>query len=133
MIQTRPRLSKHCALTPASRVFAGMPHPAYFPFSAVHVDALVADSFAPIALEERRSGAFSWLWNLFGSKEKTIPFTVKKYPEHPEDNNLAVALQYGTALGSVQLRETTKTFAARVHQPAYEDWEILMHTGNTDA
>ena len=119
-------------LTFASRAFAGMPHPSYFPFSAVHVDALVANSFAPITLEERQSGTFSWLWNIFGSKEKTTPFTVKKYPEHPGDINLAASLQYDTAQGSIQLREITKAFTERVYQPAYQDWEILMHTGNSD-
>lgn len=84
-------------------------------------------------MEERQSGAFSWLWNMFGSKEKTIPFTVKKYPDHPGDINLATLLQYDSAEGSVQLREICKAFTGRVYNPAYEDWKILMHTGNTDA
>ena len=110
-----------------------MPNPSYFPFSTIHVDALVPNSFAPIPLEERQPGAFSWLWDMFGSKEKTIPFTVKKYPEHPGDINLAAALQYDTAQGSIQLREITKLFTKRVYQPAYEDWETLMHIGNTEA
>jgi aromatic amino acid aminotransferase I len=70
---------------------------------------------------------------MFGSKEKTIPFTVKKYPEHPGDVNLASALQYDTAQGAIQLREIIKAFTARVYQPAYDDWETLAHTGNTDA
>ena len=109
-----------------------MPHPSYFPFSAVHVDALVSNSFAPITLEERQAGAFSWLWNMFGSKEKTIPFTVKKYPDHPGDINFATLLQYDSAEGSVRLREICEAFTGRIHQPAYEDCKILMHTGNTD-
>ena len=120
-------------LTSASRVFAGKPHPSYFPFSAIHVEALASDSFAPITLEERQSSPFSWLWNMFGSKEKTISFTVKKYPEHPGDVNLASVLQYDDGQGSIQLREIFKPFTERVYQPAYEDWEILMDIGNTDA
>ena len=83
-------------------------------------------------LEERQPGTFSWLWNMFGSKEKTTPFTVKKYAEHPGDTSLATLLQYSTAEGSIRLREICKAFTGRVYQPAYEDWEILMHTGNTD-
>jgi aromatic amino acid aminotransferase I len=110
-----------------------MPNPSYFPFSAIHVDALVPDSFAPITLGERQSGAFSWLRKIFRSKEKTAPFTVKKYSEHPGDINLAAALQYQTAGGSAQLREITKAFTERVYQPAYGDWETLIHAGNTDA
>lgn len=69
---------------------------------------------------------------MFGSKEKTVSFTVKKYPEHPGDVNLAKALQYDTAQGSIQLREIIRVFAERVYRPAYEDWEILLDTGNTD-
>jgi aromatic amino acid aminotransferase I len=120
-------------LTSASHISAGEPHPSYFPFSAIYADALASDSFAPITLEEHRSSAFSWLWNIFGSKEKTIPFTVKKYPVHPGDINLATMLQYDDGQGSIQLREITKAFTERVYQPAYEDWEIPMDTGNTDA
>ena len=70
---------------------------------------------------------------MLGSKEKTTPFTVRKYPESPGSINLAEALQYETGQGTIQLREITKTFTERVYQPAYEDWEILIHTGNTDA
>ena len=70
---------------------------------------------------------------MFGSKEKTIPFTIKRYPEHPGDINLAAALQYSYSGGSVQLQEITKAFTERVYQPAYEDWEILIDTGSTDA
>ena len=119
-------------LNPISHIFSGMPHPSYFPFSAIHVDALALDSFTPMTSEERQPSAFSWLWNMFGSKEKTISFTVEKYPEHPGDINLARALQYDTSQGSVQLREIIKAFTGRVYQPVYEDWEILMHAGNTD-
>ena len=66
---------------------------------------------------------------MFGSKEKTVSFTVKKYPEHPGDINLATTLQYDTA---PKLREIFRAFAERVYQPAHEDWEILLDTGNTD-
>ena len=69
---------------------------------------------------------------MFGSKEKTIPFTIKKYADHPGEIDLATALQYGDAKGSIQLREICEAFTRRVYQPAYEDWMILLHTGNTD-
>ena len=122
------------SLTFVSLVLAGLPNPSYFPFSAIHVDALVSNSFAPISSEERQPSAFSWLSNIFGlgPKEKTAPFTIKKYPDHPGDIDLATTLQYGTAEGAIQLREICKFFTERVYQPAYEDWRIIMHTGNTD-
>ena len=91
------------------------------------------NSFAPIVSEDRQSGVFPWPWNMFGPKEKPIPLTIKKYPEHPGAIDLAAALQYDTAQGSVQLREIIKAFTRRAYQPAYEDWETLMHMGNTDA
>ena len=120
-------------LTSTPHAFAGAPHSSYCPFSAIHVDALASDSFALTTPEEHQSNTFPWLWNMFGSKEKTIPFTVKKYAEHPGDIDLATALRYGDSGGLIQLREITRSFTERVHQPAYEDWEILIDTGSTDA
>ena len=120
-------------LTSAFRVFTGIPHPSCSPFSAIHVDALASDSFAAITFEERQSSTIPWPWNTFGSKEKSVPFTVQKYPEHPGDVNLATALQYDDGQGSIKLREITKAFTERVYQPAYGDWEIFMDTGNMDA
>ena len=109
-----------------------MPHPSYFPFSTIQVDALVPNSFGLNTPEERRSGTLPGQQNMVGPEEETIPFVIKKYPENPDDINLAVALQYGAGMGSVQLRKIIKAFVERVYQPAYEDYEILMNTGNTD-
>ena len=120
-------------LTSAPCVFAGGPHPSYYPFSAIHVDALASDSFALITSEDHQSNTFPWLWNTLGSEEKTIPFTIKKYTEHPGDINLATVLQYGDGRGLIQLREITRSFTERVYQPAYEDWETFIDAGSTDA
>jgi len=120
-------------LTSAPCAFAGGPHPSYYPFSAIHVDALASDSFASITSEDHQSNTSPWLWNMLGSKEKTVPFTIKKYAEHPGDINLATALQYGGYKGLIQLREITRSFTERVYQPAYEDWETFINTGSTDA
>jgi aromatic amino acid aminotransferase I len=107
-----------------------MPHPDYFPVSAIHVDGLVTDSFS--TEYKARSSALSWLWNIFRSKEKTIPFTIPKYPVNPADVNLARALQYDTAEGMMQLQEVIREFTAKVYKPAYSDWKILCDSGNTD-
>jgi aromatic amino acid aminotransferase I / 2-aminoadipate transaminase len=106
-----------------------MPHPDYFPFSAIHVDALAMDSYSTEPSE--RPSTFSWLWNIFSSK-KNITYTVPKYPTTLGDINLAAALQYDTSVGMVQLREFIREFTARVYQPAYSDWEVMCDTGNTD-
>ena len=79
----------------------------------------------------------SWVWKLFGagsSKDKTSNITVPKYVNSPnKEVNLATALQYGTAQGIVPLQKFIKEFSAKVYQPAYENWTILLHGGNTDA
>lgn len=96
--------------------------------------ALVPESFALSTSYSNSSTGLSWLWKLFGSarKEKTSPITVPKYPATKDDVNLATALQYGTANGLPQLQKFIKNFVEQVYQPAYADWTILVHTGNTD-
>lgn len=108
-----------------------MPHPSYFPFSAIHVDGLASDSFAVEAKE--RSSSLSWLWNIFSAKERTIPITIPKYPTNPQDVNLAVALQYGSGEGLEQMSKVVREFTGKVYRPAFSDWTVLLHTGNTDA
>ena len=94
---------------------------------------MVPDSFS---LESPpQASSFSWFWKLLGAespKPKTTPLVIPKYPTKKEDINLAVALQYGTAQGIPQLQKFIKEFSGKVYQPAYADWTILVHTGNTD-
>lgn len=109
----------------------GTPHPNYFPFAAVHADGLPTDSFA---VDSSRASSLSWLWNMFGTKEKkTIPITVPKYPTNPNDINLAVALQYDNGAGMEQVTKILEQFMANVYKPGYADWQVLCHVGNTDA
>lgn len=117
-----------------ARLFPGMPSAAYFPFSSISGEALVPDYFPLTA--PRPPPSFAWLWNLFGArspiKEKTSTITVPKYPVDPGDLSLSTALQYGPALGLVQLQKVIHDFTANVYQPAYEDFTTLVHTGNTE-
>lgn len=122
-------LSKYQRVPGMISLAGGLPHPSYFPFSEIHVDGLAKDSFA---VESKERSSLSWLWNIFNTKEKTIPFTVPKYPVNPEDVNLAVALQYDGAQGMQQLNDILHDFTAKVFQPAYRDWNILSNVGNTD-
>ena len=96
----------------------------------VHV-ALVQNSYS-IDEARRDSGGLSWFWNFFGPKQKTISINIPKYPTTPDQINLAVALQYGQAIGLPQLQVFIKNFAQHVYAPAYSDWTTLIHTGNTD-
>jgi aromatic amino acid aminotransferase I len=123
-------LSKFTRIPGMILLAGGLPHPKYFPFSGIHVDGLAKDSFAVESMERL---SLSWLWNIFSTKEKTIPFTVPKYPVNPEDVNLAVALQYDGAEGIQQLTDLLHDFTAKIFQPAYKDWDILNNLENTDA
>ncbi|GKZ85804.1 hypothetical protein AnigIFM56816_011775 [Aspergillus niger] len=42
-------------------------------------------------------------------------------------------LQYGSGTGNAQLRAWCREFTQRVHRPAYADWNVLLHPGNTNA
>ena len=92
--------------------------------------ALPSNSFS--VDESTRESGFSWLWNLFSPKQKTISVSVPKYPTSPDQLNLAVALQYGQATGLPQLQAFVREFVAKVYDPGYSDWTCLADTGNTD-
>ena len=93
---------------------------------------LVQDTFS--LSSETEESSLSWLWKLFGTaKEKTFSDTIPRYGENRGDISLATALQYGNAEGVPQLQTFIKDFISKVYQPAYADWTIMVHTGNTDA
>lgn len=111
----------------------------YLPLSislSSQVIVLVHDAYSLEPSQERSSG-LSWVWKLFGagsSKDKTTNITIPKYvTDELNEVNLATALQYGTAAGILPLQKFIKEFSAKVYQPAYENWTILLHGGNTDA
>ncbi|KAG0709595.1 pyridoxal phosphate-dependent transferase [Suillus ampliporus] len=108
----------------------GLPSPAYFPVSDISANVLVPESFALAPTES--SASFSWLWKLFVSKEKTQGVTIPKYPTVDGDINLATSLQYSAAVAQGQLQVFLKHFISEVYQPAFEDWTVLVDTGNTD-
>ena len=106
----------------------GLPSPEYFPFENIGANVLAPDSFS----HATSKGPLSWFWDLFSSKATTIPISVPKYPENPEDVNLATALQYGLARGIPQLQEVIKELTTKIFQPGYADFATLLHAGNTD-
>ncbi|KAK7049551.1 hypothetical protein VNI00_005582 [Paramarasmius palmivorus] len=110
----------------------GLPNEGYFPLSSVSGEVLVPDSF-PLETSEE-SSSLSWFWKLFSksNKEKTVPFTVNRFSDDPEDLTLATSLQYGMAKGLPQLNNIIKEFTEKVYKPAYNNWTTLVHTGNTD-
>ncbi|PPQ94958.1 hypothetical protein CVT25_003930 [Psilocybe cyanescens] len=111
----------------------GLPSPAYFPFDSVKADILNYDSYTPKPATESQ-GPLSWILSLFSGNDSssTIPITVPKYPEHPDDVNLASALQYGLAKGIPQLQQIIAEFTATIFRPGYSNHTIQLHVGNTD-
>ncbi|KIK69891.1 hypothetical protein GYMLUDRAFT_34285 [Collybiopsis luxurians FD-317 M1] len=61
-----------------------------------------------------------------------VTISVPKSPVKQESNTLSSALQYSTGTGSSVLTSFFREFTARVMRPAYADWQVLMHSGNTD-
>ncbi|KAG2348855.1 PLP-dependent transferase [Suillus weaverae] len=127
-------LMKYFAQPGILALAGGLPSPAYFPVSDISANVLVPESFALSPTES--STSLSWLWKLFGShnatKEKTQAVTVPKYPAVKGDINLATSLQYGSAVAQAQLQDFLKHFISEVYRPAFEDWTVLIDTGNTD-
>lgn len=57
---------------------------------------------------------------------------IPKYPTNEGDINLAASLQYNAAVASPQLQIFLRQFVSEVYCPAFEDWTVLIDTGNTD-
>ena len=113
----------------------GLPSPDYFPFASVSAEALVPNSFAVSPNDYDSASSLSWFWKLFSSKtERTEFISVPKYSTGPPEDvvSLEVALQYGTAQGLVPLQKFMREFTAKVYQPQYADFTVLVHAGNTD-
>ncbi|KAI1850001.1 hypothetical protein JX266_004380 [Neoarthrinium moseri] len=86
----------------------GLPHPSLFPIhdaSFTVSDPGGSDSQSTIKLDNK--GASSQLLSAF--------------------------LQYGNCTGNGELRKRCLDFTRKIHKPAYKDYEILLHPGNTNA
>jgi aromatic amino acid aminotransferase I len=122
-----------------SHPLVGFPSPDCYPFTSVSADVLLADAFPvdvprPAPAASSPSSAFGWLWRLFGaSKDDTTRIRIPREPR-PDDGglNLATALNYGPATGHALMRAFIREFTERIYAPAYDDWNTLVHTGNTD-
>ncbi|KAH8593854.1 pyridoxal phosphate-dependent transferase [Bisporella sp. PMI_857] len=61
---------------------------------------------------------------------QTFPHSAEARPD--QLISLASALQYGSGSGDASLVKWAHDFTKKVFKPAYGDWEILLHNGNTD-
>ncbi|KAF5392412.1 hypothetical protein D9757_002328 [Collybiopsis confluens] len=90
----------------------GLPHPGLFPFAKVDAQFYTPDS-------DLRSTEL----------DSHIDASVVKYTSQ---NSLSAALQYGSSYGSSTLSSFVRNFTSRVTKPAYSNFQILLHSGNTD-
>ncbi|KAK4052449.1 hypothetical protein OIV83_002251 [Microbotryomycetes sp. JL201] len=102
---------------PGMTSFAGgLPHPAYFAFDSLSVDAY--PPHAELSIDA-------------GQPRDMVKLSATRYGEPGSD--LSVALQYGSAHGYAPLVKFVREWAQAVYTPATSDWEVLLHNGNTDA
>ncbi|KAG9048757.1 hypothetical protein FS837_012120 [Tulasnella sp. UAMH 9824] len=121
----------------------GMPHPEYFPYDSLSAKVLAHDSYdtkhsqSNLDNSSPANGPLNWLWSIIGlgasSKKRTEDISVPKYRPQYTDNQLAVALQYGTAQGIIPLQKFVGEFTSRVFKPYLPTTSITLTTGNTDA
>ncbi|KAF5364252.1 hypothetical protein D9756_000658 [Leucocoprinus leucothites] len=110
----------------------GLPHPDLFPFEEISANVYSPDIF-PLR-SSKKSSFPSWIVNLFSRKGSNgwAKLKIRKYPKDPGELNLAQLLQYGLSSGLPDLQKLLEEFVERVYRPAYGNWKILIHTGNTD-
>ncbi|THU79070.1 PLP-dependent transferase [Dendrothele bispora CBS 962.96] len=95
----------------------GLPHPSAFPYNTVNLEVYSPDAdIAPTSTKAKT----------------TMDISVTKDVSPDRPNNLSVALQYGASTGSKSLSLFLHDFAKRVFRPAYSDFQVLLHFGNTD-
>lgn len=101
----------------------GLPLPDLFPFTNVSVDTLAPPFARGIDVAPQ-------------SADESLHVAVYKGKadiKHPNDIPLETALQYGSSAGNFQLTDFLKEHTKLIHNPKYEDWDVVMSVGNTQA
>ncbi|KAJ2511100.1 hypothetical protein H4217_007550 [Coemansia sp. RSA 1939] len=94
---------------------AGLPHPDTFPF--VSIGSTVAEAGVSVTDSSAAAKAIS-----VSSKQPTAKI-----------EGLERFLQYGNGRGVPSYTRFVQEHTERVHSPLYEDWDVVVSAGNTDA
>ncbi|BGP32416.1 hypothetical protein JCM10296v2_004197 [Rhodotorula toruloides] len=94
----------------------GLPHPSLFPFNELALQAYPPSTDLSEGVP---------------SLGEQTSLTIPKYPSAKTDTSLTSILQYGDCSGSPALRAFLHQFTLDLYQPAYSDFQILLHEGNT--
>ena len=98
----------------------GLPLPELFPFNSIEVDSLAAPFKRGINVQPE-------------SDDELLKIKIAKQPTESNDIPLSVSLQYGNSAGAPQLVDFIKKHTEIIHNPPYQDWEIILTVGNTQA
>ncbi|KAJ2387127.1 hypothetical protein GGI23_006346, partial [Coemansia sp. RSA 2559] len=94
---------------------AGLPHPDTFPFASI--SATVAEAGMSVTNPDTAT--------------KVVAVATKKATANVE--GLERFLQYGNGRGVSSYIQFVREHVERVHAPPYEDWDVVVSLGNTDA
>ncbi|KAF9105883.1 Aromatic/aminoadipate aminotransferase 1 [Mortierella sp. AM989] len=97
----------------------GLPHPSNFPFYSLSSDVTNMNPDAQV--DSKNTAAL---------RENVV---VPHGPQPGKVESLGAALQYGLGTGIKSLREFCKEHVNQMHQPKYQDWDVVLSCGNTDA
>ncbi|KAG0366314.1 hypothetical protein BGZ54_005544 [Gamsiella multidivaricata] len=102
----------------------GLPHPSTFPFYSLSAEVKSMDPTLNAESATNNTKAASALGDLV---------TVPHGPQPGKIENLSASLQYGIGTGIKSLREFCKEHVNQMHRPQYQDWDVILSAGNTDA
>ncbi|BGP40422.1 hypothetical protein JCM10449v2_004384 [Rhodotorula kratochvilovae] len=97
----------------------GMPHPSLFPFADANISV-----YPPTA--DLKHGVVP-------APSERVSLEIPKTAAVKGGLDLNAVMQYGPCLGLTELRTFLHKFTHDVYQPAYADFEVLLHEGNTAA
>ncbi|KAM0746202.1 PLP-dependent transferase [Meredithblackwellia eburnea MCA 4105] len=109
---------KYLAVPGMLSLGGGLPHPSVFAIKQLGFSALQPTS----PLDPAKPGF----------QASVDEFAVSQTKQAGSAVDLISSLQYGEATGLLSLRQFGREFIQRVFPPAYNDWEILLNSGNTD-
>ncbi|KAF9364951.1 Aromatic/aminoadipate aminotransferase 1 [Mortierella sp. NVP85] len=106
----------------------GLPHPSTFPFSSlsVEVKSVFQTEASPAVDGAVPNGKVQ-------PAQDHCAVTVPHAPVPGKAESLSATLQYGIGLGLESLRQFCKEHVNRMHRPQYQDWDVVISAGNTDA
>ncbi|KAG9321112.1 hypothetical protein KVV02_007341 [Mortierella alpina] len=103
---------------------SGLPHPSNFPFHSLSAEVTRLNPTAKTIKP-----------TVIGVKSQTAVdlVTVPHGAQPGKAENLTDSLQYGLGTGIESLRTFCKDHVSQMHRPQYQDWDVVLSAGNTDA